>query len=299
MAFSGYVGYLYGPLENLIGLLPRLETTKVHTARFFEIYDLSPEIQDKSDLPILHKIQGRIGFHNVHFSYGTDSYNNVLHSVNLEIPPYTMVALVGRSGSGKSTLAKLIPRFYDPIEGYVSIDGEDIRQFRLKSLRQQVGFAMQGSILFQGSIIENLTCGKDISLQDIEYAARTAYIHEFVMSLPEGYQTEIGEQGIQLSEGQKQRIALARVLLLNTPILILDEPTSALDLESESYIHQTLKTVRQDRTVIMIAHRLSTIQSADIIVVLDDGRIVEQGTHEELLIREGVYVQLYNRMASI
>ena len=299
MAFSGYVGYLYGPLENLIGLLPRLETTKVHTTRFFEIYDLKPEIQDRSDLPILHKVQGHIGFHGVHFSYDTNTHDNVLHDINLEIFPHTMVALVGRSGSGKSTLAKLVPRFYDPIEGYVSIDGEDIRQFRLKSLRQQVGFTMQGSILFQGNIMENLTCGRDISRQDIEYAARTAYIHEFLMSLPEGYQTEVGEQGIQLSEGQKQRIALARVLLLNTPILILDEPTSALDLESEAYIHKALKTVRQDRTVIMIAHRLSTIQSADIIVVLDNVRIVEQGTHEELLIRGGIYVQLYDRMASI
>ena len=299
MAFSGYVGYLYGPIENIIGLLPRIESTKVHTTRFFEIYDLKPEIQDKPNLPVLREVQGNIRFHNVHFSYDTNTYKNVLHDINLDIPSHTMIALVGKSGSGKSTLAKLIPRFYDPIEGYVSIDGEDIRQFQLKSLRQQIGFAMQGSTLFQGNVLENLTFGEDIPLQDIEYAAKTAYIHDFVMSLPEGYQTGIGEQGIQLSEGQKQRIALTRVLLLNTPIVILDEPTSALDVESESYIHKALKIVRQNRTVIMIAHRLSTIQNADSIVVLDNGRIVEQGVHEDLLMREGVYFQLYERMASI
>lgn len=299
MAFSGYVGYLYGPIENLIGLLPRIESTKVHTARFFDIYDLQSEIQDKPNLPVLREIQGDIRFHNVHFSYDTNMYENVLHGINLEIPSHTMIALVGKSGSGKSTLAKLIPRFYDPIEGYISIDGKDIRQFQLKSLRQQIGFAMQGSTLFQGNVLENLTFGKDIPLQDIEYAAKTAYIHDFVMSLPEGYQTEIGEQGVQLSEGQRQRIALTRVLLLNKPIVIFDEPTSALDMESESYIHQALKTVRQNRTVIMIAHRLSTIQNADSIAVLDSGHIVEQGTHEDLLMKEGVYVQLYERMASI
>jgi len=299
MAFSGYVGYLYGPIENLIGLLPQIESTKVYTARFFDIYNLRPKIQDKPNLPVLREIQGDIRFHNVHFSYDTNTHKNVLHGINFEIPSHTMIALVGKSGSGKSTLAKLIPRFYDPTEGYISINGKDIRQFRLKSLRQQIGFAMQGSTLFQGNILENLTFGKDISPQDIEYAAKTAYIHDFVMSLPEGYQTEIGERGIQLSEGQKQRIALTRVLLLNKPIVILDEPTSALDMESESYIHQALKTVRQGRIVIVIAHRLSTIQSADTIVVLDNGRIVEHGTHNELLRREGVYVQLYDRMASI
>ena len=210
-----------------------------------------------------------------------------------------MIALVGRSGSGKSTLAKLIPRFYDPDEGQVRIDGEDIQKFQLNSLRRQVGFSMQGSPLFQGSILENLTFGRDIPLQDVEDAARSAYIHDFVNTLADGYDTLVGEQGTKLSEGQKQRIALARVLLLDSSILILDEPTAALDLESEFYIQEALGRVRENRTVVIIAHRLSTIQNADEIVVLEDGRISERGTHGDLLHKGEGYSQLFSRMASI
>lgn len=297
MAFSGYVGYLYGPIENLIGLLPQFESTLVHTNRFFELYNRRPDIQDRPDLPAPHNVQGEIGFHNVSFSY--DGQTCVLSQVNLTIPAHTTIALVGRSSSGKSTLVKLIPRFYDPNEGYVSVDGTDIRKYRLKSLRHQVGFVMQRTIMFQGSILENLTFGRDIPLSDVEDAARVAYIHDFVVSLPEGYQTEIGEQGAGLSEGQKQRLALARVLLLDTPILILDEPTAALDLESEFYVQEALKTIRQGRTTIVIAHRLSTIQNADQIVVLEHSSIAEQGTHNELIIQGGVYASLNERTASI
>ena len=228
MAFSGYVGYLYGPIGNLIGLLPRLEVTLVHSNRFFGIYDLQPEIQDRAALPAMGKVRGHIEFRGVDFAYGQV---NVLHHIDLEIPACTTMALVGRSGSGKSTLVQLIPRFYDPSEGYIALDGCDIRQFRLGSVRRQVGFAMQGSSLFQGSILDNLTFGGDIPVQDVEDAARAAHIHDFVAALPEGYRTPIGEQGADLSEGQKQRLALARVLLLDAPILILDEPTAALDTE--------------------------------------------------------------------
>ena len=297
MAFSGYVGYLYGPIESLIGLIPRLEVTRVHADRFFEVRNLRPSVQDRPDLPDLHAVRGDMGFHGVSFAY--DAQSVVLHDIDLAIPAGTTVALVGRSGSGKSTLAKLIPRFYDPIEGTVSIDGRDLRQVRLQSLRRQIGFALQGSTIFQGSVLDNLCFGQDVPLPDVERAARSAHIHDFIASLPEAYQTQVGEGGAQLSEGQKQRVALARVLLLDTPILILDEPTAALDPESEYCIQEALKMVRQGRTTLIIAHRLSTIQSADEIVVLDAGHIAERGTHDSLLVGGGVYAELHDRMARI
>ena len=297
MAFSGYVGYLYGPIGNLIGLVGQVEMALVRINRFFEVYDLKPEIQDRPDMPALSGVHGEIEFHNMSFAYQEDQ--PVLRHINLHIPAQTTIALVGKSGSGKSTLAKLIPRFYDPQEGYVSIDGYDIRNYRLKSIRQQVGFAMQGSTLFQGSILDNLTFGHDIPMRDVQDATQAAYIHDFIASLPEGYETLVGEQGAQMSEGQKQRIALSRVLLMNTPILILDEPTAALDMESEYHIQEALKTVRQGRTTIIIAHRLSTIQNADEIVVLDDGQIAEQGAHDWLAMQDGVYAHLYKKTASI
>lgn len=297
IAFSAYVGYLYGPIENLVGLVQQVELALVRINRFFEIYELKPAIQDHTQMPVLPKIQGEIRLSGVTFYYQKE--RPVLRQIDLHIPAEATVALIGKSGSGKSTLVKLIPRFYDPQEGYVSIDGYDIRHHRLKSVRQQVGFAMQGSTLFHGSVLDNLTFGQDIPLRDVQATTQMAYIDDFICSLPEGYDTLVGEQGAQLSEGQKQRIALARVLLMNTPILILDEPTSALDTESEEYIREALKVVCKGRTTIIIAHRLTTIRNADEIVVLDEGRIVEQGTHQTLATHNGAYAYLNEISARI
>ena len=297
MAFSAYVGYLYGPIGNLIDLVQQVELALVRINRFFEIYELKPEIQDRHDMPVLPQARGEIRFHDVTFHY--QQGQPVLRHIDLHIPEKATVAVVGRSGSGKSTLVKLVPRFYDPQEGYISIDGYDIRRHRLKSVRHQVGYAMQGSTLFQGSILENITFGLDVPMRNVHEATKAAYIHDFVASLPDGYDTMVGEQGAQMSEGQKQRIALARVLVMDTPILILDEPTAALDPESEDHIREALKTVREGRTTLIIAHRLSTIRDADEIVVLDDGEVVELGTHETLAQRDGVYTHLHEIAASI
>ena len=297
MAFTGYVGFLYGPISNLIGMIRQIELTLVHTNRFFEIYDLRPAVRDNPSLPLLTNVRGEIGFHNVSFSY--TEKKSILFNVDFSIPAKSTVALVGRSGSGKSTLVKMIPRFYDPQEGFVSIDGQDIRQLSLKSLRQHIGFAMQGSCLLQGSIRENLTFGRDIPLRDIEDATRAAHIHDFVESLQDGYDSVVGERGTQLSEGQKQRIALARVLIHNSPIMLLDEPTAALDLESEWHVQNALQTIRHGRTVVVIAHRLATIQNVDEIIVLNQGRIAEIGPHEVLKSQNSIYAKLCAHAASI
>ena len=297
LAFSAYVGYLFGPIEGLVSLIPRIEVCLVHANRFFEVYQLKPTVITTSNLPAMGKVQGNVAFQNVSFSY--DDETQVLSNIDLMIPHGQTTALVGPSGSGKSTLAKLIPRFYDPCEGAIAIDGQDLRNVSVTSLRKHIGFALQGSNLFQGTILHNLTFGREISPVAVEDACRSAYIHDFIVSLPNGYQTILGEQGAQLSEGQKQRVALARVLLLDTPILILDEPTSALDPESEHFIQRALETISQDRTTLIIAHRLTTIQRADQIVVMNQGRIVERGPHDELMMLDGDYANLSRKMASV
>ena len=297
LAFTAYVGYLFGPIQNLIGLIRQYETTSVHINRFFEIYNTRPEIRDKPSSPQLPRLKGAIKFNNVSFMYQEGV--KTLDNIELDIPARQTLALVGRSGSGKSTLAKLIPRFYDPSSGSISMDGLDIRAYRLSSLRPQIGFAMQGSELFQGTIIENLTFSRDIPFKDVEDAVKTAHINEVVESLPNGYETVVGENGLRLSEGQKQRLALARVLLMNCPILILDEPTSALDMESEHYVQMALDKVKEGRTTIVIAHRLSTIQNADRIIVLENGCIAETGSHSDLISNKGIYARLHNITARI
>ena len=297
LAFTGYVGYLYGPISNLIGLLEDIESTLVHTNRFLEIYNTQPAVSDEPELPELKQVQGRIEFRKVNFSYLPD--RPVLSELDLIIEAQQTVAIVGRSGSGKSTIAKLIPRFYDPQNGQVLIDEVDLRQYQLHSIRKHIGFVMQGTVLFQGSILDNLTFGKATSIAELENATQAAHIHDFVSQLPIGYDTIIGEQGTQLSEGQKQRIVLARVLLQNTPILILDEPTTALDNESEYYIQEAMNEICKDRTVIIIAHRLSTIRTADKIIVIDQGKVIEEGNHDYLITIEGAYARMQERSARI
>ena len=277
MAFSAYVGYLYGPLQSLIGLWPRLQVTLVHADRFFEIYEREPAIRNDSSLPVLHRVKGEVRFHDVSFAYQENE--SVLERVNLTIPAGATAVLVGRSGAGKSTLVKLIPRFYDPHAGYLSIDGEDIRARQLHSLRRQIDFAMQGTQLFQGTIRENLLCGRQVTDDRMVEAARAACIHDEIWALPSGYETVMGQEGAGLSEGQKQRLALARVFLNDKPILILDEPTSALDADSQAHILRSLQRIRRERTTIMVAHRKALTEIADLVVVLEDGRIADISEH--------------------
>ena len=297
MAFTAYVGYLYGPIKRLIGLMRTIEVTRVHTERFFEVYNIKPPIRDAVEASPLIVREGRVELNDVHFSY--DGRTEVLKGINLTVEPGKTTALVGKSGSGKSTLAKLIPRFYDPTHGNVSIDGQNIQHVRLKTLRNEIGFALQGSTIFHGSVLENLTLHRNLTAHAVAEAAEIAYIHDFITSLPKGYDTLVGEQGVRFSEGQKQRIALARVLLMNKPILILDEPTANLDEESNYNVHKALKTLQEGRTIFIIAHQLSTIRQADQIVVMEMGEIVEQGTHHNLLGKGGHYFRIYNTMSEV
>jgi len=292
LAFGMYAGYLYGPIQRIIGITRDLQVTLVHANRFFELYDLTPKIRNFPHAHELPSVRGKIGFHNVTFSY--DGSDPVLQNIDIEIAAGQTVALVGKSGVGKTTFVQLIPRFYEPQSGTITIDGYDIREVKLESLRRQIGFVHQEPFLFYGTIFENITFGKpDATQWEVKQVAKVANAHEFIKQLPHGYETQVGERGVQLSQGQKQRIALARVLLLNTPILILDEAISAVDSESELKILQALKEIRENKTTIVIAHRLSTIKNADQILVLDGGRIAEIGTHKELLIKDGAFTHLY------
>src|SRR3989338_6610558 len=294
MAFYGYLGMLYQPIQRLTELNLILANSLAAMDRIFEVFDEFPEVRERPDAGALPRVRGEIRFEDVDFRY--DGRGPVLEGLTLTIPAGATVALVGPSGAGKSTLVKLLPRFYDVSGGRITVDGMDLRSVTLKSLREQIAIVPQEPILFSGTIADNLRDGKaDATEEELRAAALAAFADAFIEQLPQGYQTEIGERGVRLSGGQKQRLAIARAFLKDAPILILDEPSSALDAESEELVKRALIQLLEGRTALIIAHRLSTIEHADIVVVLDDGRIVEQGRHEELLRLSG---GLYRRYAA-
>jgi ATP-binding cassette subfamily B protein len=261
--------------------------------RFYEIMDVKPDIEEPAQPEKLGKIRGDICFKNVNFAYADDPSTPVLTDLNLDIPAGQNVALVGPSGGGKTTICNLIPRFYDVVSGSVTIDGKDVRTLSLEELRSQIGVVQQDVYLFAGTIYENILYGRpDATREEVIEAAKAAGAHEFIMNTPHGYDTEVGERGVKLSGGQKQRISIARVFLKNPPVLLLDEATSALDNESERLVQKSLERLSEGRTVLTIAHRLTTIRRADNIVVLTDDGVAEQGSHEELLAKNGVYAAL-------
>lgn len=294
VAFISYVTSFYEPINRLVQVDNTVQQAIAAGERVFELLDTAPEIEDAPDAMELPPIQGAVAFEGVSFRYGTG--DEVLRDVSFEMRPGEVVALVGPSGAGKTSIANLIPRFYDPVRGRVTVDGYDIRKVKLASLRRQIAVVLQDTFLFNGTVRENLIYGKpDASEEEMIAAAKAACAHEFIVNLPQGYDTEIGERGVKLSGGQKQRLALARAILTNPRVLILDEATSSVDAEAEYLIQQALEKVLEGRTALIIAHRLSTIRHADKIIALEDGRIVEVGGHSELLARGGLYSQMYRR----
>ena len=292
-SFSLYVNFFMQPIRRLSQFAQQLQEGMTGFERFIEIMDIKSDITDKENALELNDISGKIRFKDVSFSYNNGKHT-VLSNLNLDIEPGKTVALVGPSGAGKTTLCHLIPRFYETNSGEILLDDIDIKDIQIKSLRKNIGLVQQDVFLFTGTIRDNIVYGNpDASDEDIIKAAKKARIHEYIMSLPEGYNTFIGEKGVKLSGGQKQRISIARLFLKNPPILILDEATSALDNETEIMIQKSLEELSQGRTTLVIAHRLSTIKNADEILVLTGEGIVEKGNHEELLEKDELYAKLY------
>ena len=292
--YALYIGIFISPIQILVELMEMMQKGLSGFRRFLDVMETEPEIQDAPDAVELKDVKGRVCYEDVSFHYSDDE-TTVLSHVSIEIPAGKSVALVGPSGGGKTTICSLLPRFYDVTGGRVTVDGQDIRSLTLKSLRSQIGVVQQDVYLFSGSIRDNIAYGKpDATEEEIIEAAKCANIHDFIMELPDQYDTFVGERGARLSGGQKQRISIARVFLKNPPILILDEATSALDNESERWIQHSLEEQSKNRTTITIAHRLSTIKNADEIIVITENGIAERGTHETLLEKNGIYAGYYN-----
>jgi len=294
-AFMAYAQRLLGPALRFTEISNLIQQTLVSADRIFEVLDAEPEIKEVKEAKELPPIKGHIKFEKVSFAYVPGE--PVLNEIDFEVQPGTTVALVGHTGCGKTTIGNLLLRLYDPQSGRILIDGHNIAEVTLKSLRSQIGVVLQDTILFNTTIKENIKYGKrNATDQEVIQAAKIAEIHDFIMSKPDGYETIIGEGGTKLSVGQKQRIAIARAVITNPGILVMDEATSSLDSESEALIQKALKNVLAGRTSIIIAHRLSTIVNADLIIVMDKGRIIEMGTHRELLKKkDGFYRQLYQK----
>ncbi|AGC68683.1 multidrug resistance ABC transporter ATP-binding and permease protein [Thermoclostridium stercorarium subsp. stercorarium DSM 8532] len=295
VAYILFINVFLNPIDKLVNFTEQYQKGMAGFERFLEILNTKPEIEDSEDAEELTNVEGEIRFNNVSFSY--NGKKEVLKNINLTIPKGKTVALVGPSGSGKTTFCNLIPRFYEVDEGSITIDGKDIRKVTLESLRRNIGMVQQDVYLFSGTVKENILYGKpDATDEEVIQAAKLANAHDFIMELENGYDTFVGERGVKLSGGQKQRISIARAFLKNPPILILDEATSALDNESERLVQQALDVLAKGRTTLIIAHRLSTVKNADRIVVLTSNGIEEEGTHDELINKGGVYASLYKEM---
>lgn len=293
------VAILIEPIQRLVNFARLYQEGITGFNRFMNLLEIEPEIQDTPGAIDLQHVRGDIEFRNVSFRYKAD-YNDAVRNISLKIKAGEYVALVGYSGVGKTTLCSLIPRFYEVTQGEILLDGHNIRDIRLESLRQQIGIVQQDVYLFAGTVAENIRYGKlDATDEEVIEAAKKANAHDFIMALPEGYNTDIGQRGVKLSGGQKQRLSIARVFLKDPPIIIFDEATSALDNESEKAIQESLEKLADNRTTLVIAHRLSTIRNAQRIVVLTDNGIEEQGTHDMLIARDGTYANLYNMQVAM
>ncbi|MXV75620.1 ABC transporter ATP-binding protein [Candidatus Poribacteria bacterium] len=291
MTFHGYLMRFYEPMRYISPLINWASRSMTAAERLFEVIDSQPEQLDDGNLKAMPNITGEVRFHNMTFGY--DSHKPVLRDINLHVQPGEMIGLVGHSGAGKSTLINLICRFYTPDSGQLEIDGEDIKQINLKDLRQQIGVVLQDPYLFSGTIAENIAYAHpDASMEDIIAAAKAANAHEFIVKFPDGYDTEVGERGGSLSGGERQRVSIARAILHNPRILILDEATSSVDVETEKKIQQAIDRLVQNRTTFAIAHRLSTLRNADRLFVIEKGKGVECGSHEELMEQKGIYYKL-------